>query len=45
MLRESYSYLIQFGMIQFDMVNVLGGNWDPTDKTINSVNSETAEFE
>jgi len=32
--------------IRFDMFNVLGGNWDPTDQKKNSsVNSENAEFE
>ena len=30
--------------IQFDVFNVLGGNWDPTDKKFSSVNSENAEF-
>ena len=26
--------------IRFDMFNVLGGNWDPTDRKFSSVNQE-----
>ena len=34
-----------FSLIRSDMIDVLGGNWDPTDQKIKSVNSENAEFE
>ena len=34
-----------YNSIRFDMFNVLGGNWDLTDKKISSMNSENAEFD